>query len=393
MTEVYLAGAARTPVGRFNGTLAEVGAAELGQAVVAALLERARLAPGAVDEVILGNAISAGLGQNVARQVALRAGIPKEKTALTVNMVCGSGLRAISLAAQGIRCGDARLVIAGGTENMSAAPYLLDKARAGYRMGHATLLDAMIHDGLWDAFNDGHMGLTAENLAVKYGITRKMQDVQAALSQNRAEAAAAAGKFRDEILPVAVPQKKGEPVAFAEDESIRKGVTVESLAKLPAAFKEGGTVTAGNSSSINDAAAAVIVAGEDAVAEYGLKPMARIVSFACHGADPAIMGIAPVGAVRKALAKAGWSLGDVDLIESNEAFAAQLLAVGKEFGWNPDIVNVNGGAIALGHPLGASGARILVTLLHEMARRKVAKGLAALCIGGGMGIAMCVERI
>ncbi len=392
MDEVYLAGAARTAIGRFSGTLAEAGAAELGRVAIAALLERAKLDPAAIDEVILGNTIAAGLGQNVARQAAIRAGIPNDKTAMSVNMVCGSGLRAVALAAQSIRCGDARLVVAGGTENMSAAPYLLDKARSGYRMGHAKLVDAMINDGLWDIFNDMHMGVTAENLAEKYGITREMQDAQAVRSQASAQAAIAAGRFRDEIVPVKLPQKKGDPIVFIEDESPRKDVTLESLKKLRPAFKDNGTVTAANSSSINDAAAALIVAGPGAVKEHGLTPMARIVSFAWHGTDPAIMGIAPVGAVKKALAKAGWALDDVELIESNEAFAAQLLAVGKELDWNSDIVNVNGGAIALGHPLGASGARILVTLLYEMARRKVTKGLAALCIGGGMGIAMCVER-
>jgi acetyl-CoA C-acetyltransferase len=392
MKDIYIVDGVRTAVGKFRGALEDVSAVELGRAVVAALVARAGLDAGSVDEVILGNVLSAGLGQNVARQVAMAAGIPKEKTAFTVNMVCGSGLRSVCLGAQGIRCGDARVVIAGGTENMSAAPYLLKNARSGYRMGTGELVDSMIHDGLREAFNDVHMGITAENIAEKYGISREQQDAYAARSQNRAEAAIAAGKFVDEMVPVMIPQKKGDPIEFKEDEFPRKGVTQESIAGLVPAFKKDGTVTAGNSSGINDQAAAVLIAGRDACDELALAPMARIVSYAWHGTDPAIMGIGPVEAVRLALDKAGWSLKDVELIEANEAFAVQTIAVGRELGWDEEIVNVNGGAIALGHPIGASGARILVSLVHEMRRRGIAKGLATLCIGGGMGIAMCVER-
>lgn len=392
MNDIFIIQGVRTAVGRFSGSLSGVSVTELGRVVSVALLERAGLETEAVDEVIFGNVLSAGLGQNIARQIAMNSGIPKERTAMTINMVCGSGLRAVSLAAQGIQCGDAGLMIAGGTENMSAAPYLLNKARTGYRMGNGELVDSMVHDGLWDIFNDVHMGVTAENLAEKYAITREMQDAFAARSQNRAEKAVAEGRFTDEIIPVMVPQRKGDPIAFAEDETPRKSVTPESIAKLPPAFKKDGTVTAANSSGITDGAAGVIVADQEAINRFDLKPMARIVSCAWHGTDPAIMGIGPVEAVRKALGRAGWSLDEVDLIEANEAFAAQTIAVGMELGWNEDIVNVNGGAIALGHPIGASGARILVTLLHEMQRRNVARGLAALCIGGGMGIAMCVER-
>lgn len=392
MSETYVVAAARTAVGAFCGSLAETGAAELGRIVTSGLLERAGLAAECVDEVILGNVISAGLGQNVARQAAIRAGLPPEKTAMSVNMVCGSGLRAVALAAQAIRCGDAGLIVAGGTENMSAAPYLLAKARTGYRMGNGELIDSMVQDGLWEIFNGYHMGVTAENLAAKYSISRRQQDEFAARSQNRTERAIAEGRFREEIVPMSIPQRKGDPLVFDTDEHPRKGVTADSLAKLRPAFKPDGTVTAGNSSGLNDGAAAVVVAGKEAMNKHGLKPMAKVVSYAWAGVEPAIMGIGPVAATRNALAKAGWSLADVELIEANEAFAAQALAVGKDLGWNWDIVNVNGGAIALGHPIGASGARILVTLLHEMARRGARKGLATLCIGGGMGIAMCVER-
>ncbi len=392
MKDLFIAGALRTPTGRFCGSLSGVGAVDLGRVVSVALLERSRLDPAAVDETIFGNVLSAGLGQNVARQIAVAAGIPVEKTAMTVNMVCGSGLRAVCLAAQAIRCGDGSIFLAGGAENMSAAPYLLAKARTGYRMGNGELIDSMVHDGLWDVFNDVHMGITAENLAEKYGISREMQDRFAARSHNRAERAAAEGRFAAEIVPVTVPQRKGDPVTVAEDEPPRKGVTPESIAKLPPVFRKDGTVTAANASGIADGAAAVLVADGEAVERFDLEPMARIVSYAWHGTDPAIMGIGPVEAVRKALARAGWSLEDVERIEANEAFAAQTLAVGMELGWDEEIVNVNGGAIALGHPIGASGARILVTLLHEMKRGDLARGLAALCIGGGMGIAMCVER-
>ncbi|MFA5161054.1 MAG: acetyl-CoA C-acetyltransferase [Elusimicrobiales bacterium] len=391
MTQAYIAGGARTAIGNFGGALADVTAAELGRTVVAGLIKKHGLDPAAVDEVLMGCILQAGQGQNVARQAAVNAGIPKEKTALTVNMVCGSGMRAVAMAAQSVKCGDAQLVLAGGTESMSNSPYLLKKARTGYRMGNGELVDSMIADGLWDIFNNYHMGITAENLAAKYGITRQEQDAFATASQNKAEKAIAAGKFRDEILPVMIPQRKGEPVAFEKDEFPKAGVTAEKLGALRPAFKKDGTVTAANSSGINDGAACVIVASEEAVKANNLKPLARIASYAWHGTDPSVMGIGPVEAVRAALAKAGWKLSDVGLIEANEAFAAQSLAVAKELGFNGDIVNVNGGAIALGHPIGASGARILITLLYEMRRRAVKKGLATLCIGGGMGIAMCVE--
>jgi len=392
MKEVFIAEGVRTAIGNFSGGLAEVSSVELGRTVVKALLARTGAAAENIDEVLLGNIYQAGQGQNIARQVQLGAGIPKEKTAMTINMVCGSGLRAVAMAAQQIMCGDAGLIIAGGTESMTNAPYLLKKARAGYRMGNGELTDSMIHDGLWDVFNNCHMGITAENLAEKYGITREEQDKLAAESQNKAEKAIKEGRFGDEIVPVLIPQRKGDPLVFDKDEFPRAGVTAEGLAKLKPAFKKDGTVTAANSSGINDGAAAVLAASEEALKEYNLKPMARIASYGWAGVDPAIMGIGPAEAVRLALKRAGWQLKDVELIEANEAFAAQALAVAKELGFNPDIVNANGGAIALGHPVGASGARILVTLLHEMRRRNAKKGLATLCIGGGMGIAMCVER-
>jgi len=392
MNQVYIIDAVRTPIGSFCGALQNVSAPELGRTVIAALLERTKLPASAVDEVVMGNVLSAGLGQNVARQAAMKAGIPKERTAMGVNMVCGSGLRAVALAAQAVALGDAEVVVAGGTENMSAAPYLLQKARTGYRMGNGEIVDSAVCDGLWDVFNNYHMGITAENLAAKFGISRADQDAFAARSQNRCEKAMAEGRFKDEIVPVVTPQKKGEPVVFQQDEFPRKGVTVESVSKLKPAFKPDGTVTAANASGINDGAAAVLVASDAAVKKHGLKPMAKIVSYAWAGTDPAIMGIGPVEAARKALAKAGWKLGEVDLVESNEAFAAQAVAVGRELKWDDEKVNVNGGAIALGHPVGASGARVLVTLLHEMKKRGAKRGLAMLCIGGGMGIAMCVEK-
>lgn len=392
MKEVYIVDAARTAVGSFGGTLADVPAAKLGEAVTVPLMERNNLEPEAVDQVLMGNVLQAGLGQNVARQVLIGSGIPVEKTAMTVNMVCGSGLRTIAMAAQEIKCGDADMVIAGGTESMSLAPYVLPKARTGYRMGHGEVVDVMIKDGLWDVYNDYHMGITAENLAEKYGISRDEQDAFAVSSQNKAEEAQAAGRFKDEILPVIIPQRKGDPIVFQEDEYIRKGATVAGLGKLRPAFKKDGTVTAGNASGINDGAAACLVAGEEAVKKYGLTPMARIAGYGYAGVDPSIMGIGPVEAVKIALAKAGWSIDDLELVEANEAFAAQALSVNKELGWDTSIVNVNGGAIALGHPIGASGTRILVTLLYEMKRRNLKKGLATLCIGGGMGVALCVER-
>ncbi len=392
MKEVFIAEGVRTAIGNFSGGLAEVGSVELGRTVVKALLARTGAAAENIDEVLLGNIYQAGQGQNIARQVQLGAGIPKEKTALTINMVCGSGLRAVAMAAQQIKCGDAGLIIAGGTESMTNAPYLLKKARSGYKMGNGELIDSMINDGLWDVFNNCHMGITAENLAAKYGITREQQDAFAAHSQNKAEQAIKDGRFGDEIVPVMIPQRKGDPLPFDKDEFPRAGVTAEGLAKLRPAFKKDGTVTAANSSGINDGAAAVLAVSEEAMKEYNLKPMARIASYGWAGVDPSIMGIGPAEAVRLALKRAGWKLEDVELIEANEAFAAQSLAVGKELDFNPEIVNVNGGAIALGHPVGASGARILVTLLHEMRRRNAKKGLATLCIGGGMGIALCVER-
>ncbi|MGO8693247.1 MAG: acetyl-CoA C-acetyltransferase [Rectinemataceae bacterium] len=392
MKEVYIADGIRTAVGSFGGALASVGAVELGRTVVRALLERTGIEPGDIDELTLGCVLQSGLGQNMARQVLVKSGIPVEKTAQTVNMVCGSGLRAVAAAAQAVKAGDAAAVIAGGVESMSQAPYILRQARTGYRMGDGSLVDSMISDGLWDIFNDYHMGITAENIAVKYGISRADQDAFAALSQNRTERAQAEGRFDDEIVPVAVPQRKGEPVPFDRDEFPRAGVTPESLAKLKGAFRSEGTVTAGNASGINDGAAALLVLDEDSLGRRGLEPMARIASYAWRGVDPSIMGMGPVEAVRLALGRAGWRLDDVDLIEANEAFAAQALAVARELGLDMARVNVNGGAIAIGHPIGASGARILVTLLHEMKRRKAKKGLATLCIGGGMGIAMCVEQ-
>ncbi|MFA6004573.1 MAG: acetyl-CoA C-acetyltransferase [Elusimicrobiota bacterium] len=393
MKNAFIVAGARTAIGSFRGGLADVSAAELGRVLIAELLKRGNIPGEAVDEVLLGCILQAGLGQNVARQSALLAGIPKEKTAMTINMVCGSGLRAVALASQAVRCEDAAVVAAGGTESMSNSAYVLKKARAGLGMGHAELTDSMIYDGLWDVFNNYHMGVTAENLAEKYGLTRQSQDEFAVLSQQKAEKAMAEGRFSEEIVPVVMPQKKGDPIVFSKDEYPRAGATAEKLGKLRPAFKKDGTVTAGNASGINDGAAGVLVAGEDAVKKHGFKPLARIASYACAGTDPAIMGIGPVAAVRGALAKAGWNLADVDLIEANEAFAAQSLAVAKDLGFDMAKVNVNGGAIALGHPIGASGARILVTLLHEMKKRSVKKGLATLCIGGGMGVAMCVERV
>jgi acetyl-CoA C-acetyltransferase len=393
MSDVFLVQPVRTAVGKFQGALADVSAVELGRCVVQQTLQRAGLEPEAVDEVIMGNVLSAGLGQNIARQIAIKADVPNEKTAFSINMVCGSGLKAVALAAQAIKCGDADIVVAGGAENMTAAPYLLNKARGGYRLGNDDLVDSLVNDALTDVFNNIHMGVTAENVAQKYNITRQQQDEFAVASQNKAQAAIAAGKFADEIAAVSVPQRKGQPLIFDQDEFPRKNTTLESIAKLRPAFKKEGTVTAANSSGINDGAACVIVASSEAVRKYSLKPVARLVSYACHGTDPAIMGIGPVQAVKVSLEKAGWSLSDVQLIEANEAFAAQTLAVSMELKWNNDIVNVNGGAIALGHPIGASGARILVTLLHEMQRRKATKGLATLCVGGGMGVAACVELI
>ena len=392
MKEVFIVDGVRTAIGSFGGSLADFSSVELGKVVTKAVMERAKVNPADIDEVLMGSIYQAGLGQGVARQVAIGAGIPVEKTAVTLNMLCGSGMRAVATAAQSIMCGDAEMIIAGGTESMTNAPYLLKKARYGYKMGHGELTDSLIGDGLWDVFNNYHMGMTAENLVTKYNLTREEQDKFAAESQNKAEKALKEGRFADEIAPVAIPQRKGDPVMFTKDEYPKAGVTAEGLAKLRAAFKKDGSVTAGNASGINDGAAALLIASADAVKKHNLTPMAKIVSYAWAGVDPSVMGIGPAEAVRKALKKAGWELKDVELIEANEAFAAQSLSVAKELGFNKDIVNVNGGAVALGHPVGASGARILVTLIHEMKKRGVKKGLATLCIGGGMGIAICVER-
>ena len=392
MKEVFIAEGVRTAIGSFGGTLADFSSVELGKVVVKAALERAKVSPEHIDEVLMGSIYQAGVGQNMARQIAIGAGVPNNKTAMTVNMLCGSGLRTVAMAAQQIKCGDAEMIIAGGAESMTNAPFLLKKARSGYKMGHGEIIDSMIGDGLWDVFNNYHMGVTAENLVTKYKLTREEQDNFAADSQNKTEKAMKENRFADEIAPVAIPQRKGEPVMFAKDEYPKAGVTAEGLGKLRGAFKKDGSVTAGNASGINDGAACVLVASAEAMKKHNLKPLAKIVSYAWAGVDPSIMGIGPADAVRLALKKAGWELKDVELIEANEAFAAQSLSVAKELGFNKDIVNVNGGAVALGHPVGASGARVLVTLLHEMKKRDVKKGLATLCIGGGMGIAMCVER-
>ncbi|WKV09340.1 acetyl-CoA C-acetyltransferase [Thermoanaerobacterium sp. CMT5567-10] len=392
MKEVVIASGVRTAVGKFGGTLLNVPAVDLGAVVIKEALKRANVKPEDVSEVIMGNVLQAGLGQNPARQAEIKAGIPVEVPAMTVNMVCGSGLRAVTLAAQAVMLGDADIVVAGGMENMSRAPYVLNDARFGYRMNNGQLVDEMVYDGLTDVFNQYHMGITAENVAEKYNITREEQDEFAYRSQKLAAEAISSGKFEDEIVPVTIPQKKGDPIEFKIDEHVRANTTIEALAKLKPAFKKDGTVTAGNASGINDAAAAVVVMSKEKAEELGIKPLATIKSFGYAGVDPSIMGIAPVYATRKALEKANLTVDDLDLIEANEAFAAQSLAVAKELKFNIDKVNVNGGAIALGHPIGASGCRILVTLLYEMQKRNSHIGLATLCIGGGMGIAMVVER-
>ncbi|MFZ1872890.1 MAG: acetyl-CoA C-acetyltransferase [Chania sp.] len=392
MQDVVIVAATRTPVGRFQGALAPLSAVDLGTAVVKALLASSGVAAESVDEVILGQVLTAGCGQNPARQTALNAGLPFGVPAFTLNKVCGSGLKAVHLAAQAIRCGDAQIVIAGGQESMSQAPYLMAGARAGLRLGHAQMIDSVIHDGLWDAFNDYHMGVTAENLAQRYDISRAEQDRFAAQSQQKAHAAQQAGRFIPEITPVLVPRGKQEPLRVEQDEQPRAGTTEDLLARLRPAFAPQGSVTAGNASSLNDGAAAVLLMSAQKAAELRLPVLARITAYASAGVDPALMGIGPVDAARRTLAKAGWALDEVDLIEANEAFAAQALAVGKALAWNSERVNVNGGAIALGHPIGASGCRILVTLLHEMQRRAAKKGLAMLCIGGGQGVALAVER-
>ena len=393
MREVVIASAARTALGSFGGTLKDVPAAELGAIVIKEAVKRAGINPEQVEEVVMGNVIQAGLGQNVARQATLKAGLPNEVPAMTINKVCGSGLRTVALAAQMIKAGDADIVVAGGMENMSAAPYVLDKARWGQRMGDGKLVDTMIKDALWDAFNNYHMGVTAENIAKQWGLTREMQDEFSASSQAKAEAAIKAGKFKDEIVPVVIPQRKGDPIIFDTDEFPRFGTTVEKLAKLKPAFVKDGTVTAGNASGINDGAAAFVVMSAEKAAELGVKPLAKIVSYGYKGLDPAIMGYGPFHATKKALEAANLTVEDMDLIEANEAFAAQSLAVAKDLNFDMSKVNVNGGAIALGHPVGASGARILTTLLYEMEKRDAKRGLATLCIGGGMGTALIVERV
>ena len=392
MTDIVIAGAVRTAIGKFGGTLAKTSAPELGATVIRALLESAKLKPEQISEVILGQVLTAGSGQNPARQALIKSGLPAAVPAMTINKVCGSGLKAVMLAAQAVRCGDADIVIAGGQENMSASPHVLLGSRDGFRMGDAKLVDSMIVDGLWDVYNQYHMGITAENVAKQHSISRAQQDEFAAASQNKAEAAQKAGRFKDEIVPVMIPQRKGEPVAFVQDEFIKAGTTADSLGSLKPAFSKEGTVTAGNASGINDGGAAVLVMSADRAAGLGLKPLAKIKAFASSGVDPSIMGMGPVPASRRCLEKAGWKASELDLMEINEAFAAQACAVNKEMGWDTSKINVNGGAIALGHPIGASGCRVLVTLLYEMARRDAKKGLASLCIGGGMGVALAVER-
>ena len=389
---IVIVAAGRTAVGNFGGTIAGIPAAELGAKVIAGLLERSGIRPEQVDEVILGQVLSAGVGQNPARQAAMKAGLPYSVPAMTINKVCGSGLKAVHLAMQAVACGDAQIVIAGGQENMSASPHLLPRSREGTKMGPWQMVDSMIVDGLWDVFNDYHMGITAENIARQYQFSRAEQDAFAAESQQKAEAAQKAGRFDEEIIPVEIPQRKGDPVVFSRDEFPRHGTTADTLAKLRPAFDREGTVTAGNASGINDGAAAVIVTTESRAKELGLEPLARVVAFASAGVDPAIMGTGPIPASRKCLEKAGWTVDDLDLVEANEAFAAQAMSVNRDVGWDTAKINVNGGAIALGHPIGASGARILVSLLHEMRRRGAHKGLATLCIGGGQGVALALER-
>jgi acetyl-CoA C-acetyltransferase len=392
MQDVFIIDGARTAIGSFGGSLKSFSPVDLGKTVVTELLKRNNLDSEKVDELLAGCVLQAGHGQNIARQIAVNCNIPVEKTSMTINMVCGSGLRAVTLAAQAIKADDADLVVAGGSESMSTAPYIIPGARFGYKMGDNSLVDSMIKDGLWDIFNNYHMGLTAENLAEKYNITREEQDVFACKSQIKAENAIKEGKFKDEIIPVEIPSRK-ETVIFEQDEFPRFGTTVEKLDKLKPAFKKDGTVTAGNASGINDGAAFLLIASEKAVNDNNLSPMAKIVSYAYKGAEPSIMGIGPVGAVRKALEKADWTLEDIEIIEANEAFAAQAISVSRELEWDTNLINVNGGAIALGHPIGASGSRILTTLIHEMKKSVLKKGLATLCIGGGMGIATCIEKL
>jgi acetyl-CoA C-acetyltransferase len=392
LQDIVIVSAARTGVGKFGGSLSKLSATELGSLVVREVLTRSGLDPSLVGEVIMGQVLAAGAGQNPARQALMKAGIPQEVPALTINAVCGSGLKAVMLAAQAVAWGDSDIVIAGGQENMSASPHILNNSRDGQRMGDWKMIDSMIVDGLWDVYNQYHMGITAENVAKVHGITREMQDALALVSQQKAAAAQAAGKFKDEIVPVLLPQKKGDPIVFASDEYINLKTNAEALAGLRPAFDKAGSVTAGNASGINDGAAAVMVMSAAKAKSLGLTPLARIASFATSGLDPATMGMGPVPASRKALERAGWKASDVDLFELNEAFAAQACAVNQSLDIDPARVNVNGGAIAIGHPIGASGCRILVTLLHEMQRSSAKKGLAALCIGGGMGVALTLER-
>ena len=391
MSDVVIVAAGRTAVGKFGGTLAKTAASDLGAHVIRHLLAKTGIAPDQVSEVIMGQVLTAGVGQNPARQAVIRAGLPDMVPAMTINKVCGSGLKATHLAAQSIMCGDAEIVIAGGQENMSASPHVLNNSRDGFRMGDAKLVDTMIVDGLWDVYNQYHMGITAENVAKKYGVSREEQDEFSVASQNKAEAAQKAGKFKDEIIPFEIASKKGS-IVFDTDEFIKPGVTIDSLASLRPAFAKDGTVTAGNASGINDGAAAVIMMSAKKAEQLGLKPLAHIKAYSSAGVDPTIMGMGPVPASQLCLKKAGWTHQDVDLMEINEAFAAQAIGVNKEMGWDTSKINVNGGAIAIGHPIGASGCRILVTLLHEMIRRDAKRGLASLCIGGGMGVALAVER-
>jgi acetyl-CoA C-acetyltransferase len=392
MQEVVIVAAGRSAIGTFQGELSAVPATELGSQIIKALIARHGINPSDVNEVIMGHVLTAGCGQNTARQTSIRAGLGIETPAMTINKVCGSGLKAVHLAAQAIVAGDAEMIVAGGMENMSLSAHVLPNSRSGQKMGHWQAIDTMLHDGLWDAFNNYHMGITAENLADKYQISREQQDVFALSSQQKALAAMESGRFSSEIIPISIPQKKGVVTLFDKDQGPRAGTTLEGLARLTAAFKAGGSVTAGNASGLNDGAAAVIVCSKARADELGLKPLVTIKAWANAGVDPAIMGIGPVSATRRVLAKAGWTLDEVDLIEANEAFAAQSLAVARELQWDMDKVNVNGGAIALGHPIGASGCRVLVTLIHEMIRRDVHKGIATLCIGGGQGVAIAVER-
>jgi acetyl-CoA C-acetyltransferase len=392
MTDVVIVAATRTAIGSFGGSLASLSAVDLGATIIKSLMEKTGVAADQVDEVIMGHVLTAGCGQNPARQSMIKAGLAETTSALTINKVCGSGLKALHLAAQAIACGDADIIIAGGQESMSNAPHTLPNSRNGQRMGDWNMVDTMISDGLWDAFNNYHMGITAENIADEYSITREEQDAFAVASQAKAMAAIQAGKFKDEITPVVIPQRKGEPIVFDTDEGPRAGITAEKLGAMRAAFKKDGSVTAGNASSLNDGAAAVMLASKEKAEALGLPILATIKAYANAGVSPKIMGTGPIPATKKCLEKAGWELSDLDLVEANEAFAVQALSVNKGLGWDVDKINVNGGAIALGHPIGASGARILVTLLHEMIRQDAKKGLATLCIGGGMGVALAIER-